>query len=102
MKEGWSTAHITNGQHSGMRVTQPSKDKSLRMMLLAVLFQVAWPIRLTRREIIDQVPFYGESQRQRALYRDIEMLTDTQVEDLPEPTGENLTDCCVVQGTLKP
>ena len=70
-------------------------------MLLAVLFQVSWPKRLTRREIIDQVPFYGESQRQRALYRDIEMLTDTQVEDLLEPTAENLTDWCAEQRRLK-
>src|SRR6266568_3191704 len=101
MKEGLSGAHITNSQHSGMKVTQPSKDKSLRMMLLAVLFQVSWPKRLTRREIIDQVPFYGESQRQRALYRDIEMLTDTQVEDLLEPTAENLTDWCAEQLRLK-
>ena len=101
MKEGLSGAHISNSQHSGMKVTQPSKDKSLRMMLLAVLFQVSWPKRLTRREIIDQVPFYGESQRQRALYRDIEMLTDTQVEDLLEPTAENLTDWCAEQRRLK-
>src|SRR6266700_2581503 len=101
MKEGLSGAHISNSQHSGMKVTQPSKDKSLRMMLLAVLFQVSWPKRLTRREIIDQVPVYGESQRQRALYRDIEMLTDTQVEDLLEPTDENLTDWCAEQLRLK-
>ena len=101
MKEGLSPSHLTDGQHSGMRVTQPSKDKSLRMMLLAVLFQVSWPKRLTRKEIINQVPFYGESLRQRALYRDIEMLTDSQVDDLPEPTAENLLEWCTEQRRLK-
>jgi len=35
------------------------------------------------------------------LYRDIEMLTDTQVEDLPEPTAENLTDWCAEHRRLK-
>ncbi len=101
MKEEFFAAQTPNTRHSGMMVTQPSKDKSLRMMLLAVLFQVSWPKRLTRREIIEQVPFYGESQRQRALYRDIETLTDTQVDDLPEPTAENLTDWCAEQRRLK-
>lgn len=101
MKEEFFAAQTPNTRHSGMMVTQPSKDKSLRMILLAVLFQVSWPKRLTRREIIEQVPFYGESQRQRALYRDIETLTDTQVDDLPEPTAENLTDWCAEQRRLK-
>ena len=31
--EGLSPSHLTDGQHPGMKVTQPSKDKSLRMML---------------------------------------------------------------------
>lgn len=101
MKEEFFAAQTPNTRHSGMMVTQPSKDKSLRMILLAVLFQVSWPKRLTRREIIEQVPFYGESQRQRALYRDIETLTDTQVDDLPEPTAENLTDRCDGRRSLK-
>ena len=35
------------------------------------------------------------------MYRDIEMLTDTQVEDLPEPTAENLPDWCSEQQRLK-
>src|SRR5690349_17076336 len=100
MKEELSAEHTTNRQLTGIKLAQPSKDKSLRTMLLAVLFQVSWPKRLTRREIIDQVPFYGESQRQRALYRDIEMLTDTQVEDLPEPNAENLTEWCAEQRRL--
>lgn len=101
MEEEFSAGQTPNTPHSRIMLTQPSKDKSLRMMLLAVLFQVSWPKRMTRREIIDQVPFYGESQRQRALYRDIEMLTDSQVEDLPEPTAENLTDWCAEQRHLK-
>ncbi len=66
-------------------------------MLLAVLFQVSWPSRLTRQDITEQLPLYGESTRKRALYRDIETLTDTQVEDLPEPGSENLEEWCAEQ-----
>ncbi len=75
-------------------VANPSTAKSLRTVLLAVLFQVSWPRRLTRQEIIDQLPFYGDSSRQRGFYRDIETLTDMQVDDLPEPNDENLAEWC--------
>lgn len=71
-----------------------SKDKSLRVMFLAVLFQISWPRRLTSQEIITQLPFYGEGKRPRALYRDIQTLTDYQVTDLPEPNSENLAEWC--------
>src|SRR5439155_22785426 len=59
--------------------------------------QVSWPQRLTRKEIVKQLPFYGESTRYRALDRDIETLTDTQVDDLPEPDAEDLADWCLEQ-----
>ncbi len=74
-----------------------SKDKSRRTTLLAVLFQISWPRRLTSQEIVAQLPFYGSAKRPRALYRDIETLTGCQVRDLPESGGENLTAWCADQ-----
>jgi predicted DNA-binding transcriptional regulator YafY len=82
-------------------VANPGTDKTLRTILLAVLFQVSWPRRLTRQEVVEQLPFYGESARQRGFYRDIETLTDTQVDELPEPDDERLVEWCVEQRRLK-
>src|SRR5437867_2513404 len=87
-------------RHSEKKVASPSTDKSRRIMLLAVLFQVSWPQRLTKREIVAQLPMYGEHPN-RALYRDIETLTGIHVEDLPEPDAEHLADWCVEQQRLK-
>ncbi len=85
----------------GKKVASPSTDKSRRIMLLAVLFQVSWPKRLTKQEIIDQLPMlYGDNPN-RALYRDIETLTDTLVDDLPEPDAEHLADWCNAQQQRK-
>ena len=78
-----------------------SRDKSLRTMLLAVLFQVSWPQRLTRQEIGAQLPLYGGSERQRALYRDIETLTGSQVIDLPEPGTAGIEEWCAGQQRQK-
>jgi len=69
-------------------------------MLLAVLFQVSWPKRLTKHEIFKQLPMYGENP-DRALYRDIETLTGIQAENLPEPDAEHLAEWCVEQQRLK-
>lgn len=82
------------------RHATPSTEKSLRTMLLAVLFQVSWPMRLTRKQITEQLPMYGESPR-RALSRDIETLTGYSLEDLPEPTAENLNKWCREQQRLR-
>src|SRR5947209_14008408 len=83
------------------KVAHPSTDKALRTMLLAVLFQVSWPARLTRNEIIEYLPMlYGENPK-RALYRDIETLTDTLVDDLPEPDAEHLSNWCNEQQQRK-
>src|SRR5947199_5256263 len=94
MEDEFSIAQPSEAGHTGRKVAHPSTDKALRTMLLAVLFQVSWPARLTRKEIIKHLPMlYGENPR-RALYRDIETLTDTLVDDLPETDAEHHSDCC--------
>lgn len=85
----------------GKKGTHPSTDKSLRTMLLAVLFQVSWPRRFTWRQITEQLPLlYGENPR-RALHRDIETLTGSLVEELPEPLAEELVEWCANQQRQK-
>src|SRR5258707_475519 len=69
MEEEYSLARFSSDRRQGKKIANPSTDKPLRTMLLAVLFQVSWPRRLTKQEITSQLPFYGESARQRALYR---------------------------------
>src|SRR2546425_8045585 len=71
-----------------------SRDKALRVMFLAVLLQISWPRRLTSQEIVAHIPFYGGGKRPRALYRDIETLTEYPVIDLPVPDAENLAEWC--------
>ena len=71
-----------------------SRAKSLRTTLLAVLFQVSWPDGLTSQQIIAELPFYGESARPRALHRDIETLTGSLLQDLPEPVSGGLKEWC--------
>src|SRR6266566_1057979 len=101
MEDEFSVAQPSETGHTGRKVAQPSTDKALRTMLLAVLFQVSWPARLTRKDIIEYLPMlYGENPR-RALYRDIETLTDTLVDDLPEPDAEHLSDWCNEQQQRK-
>src|SRR5437762_419201 len=101
MEDEFSLAQPSEAGHTGRKVAQPSTDKALRTMLLAVLFQVSWPVRLTRKDIIEYLPMlYGENPR-RALYRDIETLTDTLVDDLPEPDAEHLSDWCDEQQQRK-
>lgn len=78
-----------------------SSAKAVRTMLLAVLFQVSWPTRLTKQEIARRIPFYGKSQRLRAIERDIETLTDVSIEDLPEPGAELLLEWCAGQQQRK-
>jgi hypothetical protein len=78
-----------------------SSDKSLRTTLLAVLFQVSWPRRLTSQEIIAQIPFYGEGTRPRAVHRDIQTLTDCLINDLPEPGKTQIEEWCVTQRSRK-
>lgn len=78
-----------------------SRDKSRRIIFLAILFQISWPRRLTSQDVIAQLSFYGESKRPRALYRDIETLTGCQVADLPEPGGEGLAAWCSEQRRQK-
>src|SRR6266567_494582 len=82
-------------------IVNPSRDKALRTVLLAVLLQVSWPRRLTRQEIVDRLPFYGESLRQRGFHPDIETLTDTLIDDLPEPDAPDLMEWCANQRRLR-
>jgi WYL domain len=82
------------------KVAEASTDKTMRTVRLAVLFQVSWPKRLTRQEIIEQLKYYGESKRPRALYRDIETLTGENVDHLPEPEAPDLRGWCARQRDL--
>lgn len=100
MEEEFPIAHPAKTRRPGKKVAAPSTDKSVRTILLAVLFQVSWPLRFTWQEIIEQLPLYGENPH-RALYRDIETLADVQVEELPEPDAENLSEWCDMQGRLR-
>ncbi len=101
MESEFSITRSSSVRRPGKKVASPSTDKSRRIMLLAVLFQVSWPKRLTKQEIIDQLPMlYGDNPN-RALYRDIETLTDTLVDDLPEPDAEHLADWCNAQQQRK-
>ena len=99
MEEEFSTAQSSKAGRSTKNGVHPSIDKSLRTMLLAVLFQVSWPTRLTAQQIIEQLPLYGDSPK-RALYRDIETLTDTNVRYLPEPDDANIAEWCTKQQRL--
>jgi hypothetical protein len=82
------------------QVAEASTEKTMRTVRLAVLFQVSWPKRLTAQEIVEQLPYYGESKRPRALYRDIETLTGRLVDDLPEPDVPDLQEWCARQQAL--
>ena len=101
------TEHEEQREHSARRqamdgeLEMKSSAKAVRTMLLAVLFQVSWPTRLTKQEIARRIPFYGKSQRLRAIERDIETLTDVSIEDLPEPGAELLLEWCAGQQQRK-
>ncbi len=82
---------------SGKRGTAKSSAKSIRTMLLAVLFQLSWPHPLTKEDIVRRIPLYGTSQRLRAVERDIQTLTATPVDDLPEPDEADLYVWCKQQ-----
>ena len=81
---------------SKKQVTDPSTDKSVRIMLLAILLQIAAQTRLTREEIFEQIPFYGQNP-QKALYRDLKTLSGELVDNLPNPGDEHLDEWCVEQ-----
>jgi hypothetical protein len=76
--------------------TQSSTNKAIRTMLLALLFQISWPERLSSNQIFDQLPFYGDHPI-KALYRDLATITGVLVENLPEPDDENLVDWCALR-----
>jgi predicted DNA-binding transcriptional regulator YafY len=76
-------------KRSKKQVADPSTSKSVRVMLLAILLQIAAQARLTREEIFEQIPFYGQNP-QKALYRDLKTLSGEFVENLPHPDDEHL------------
>jgi predicted DNA-binding transcriptional regulator YafY len=78
-----------------------STQKSLRTVLLAILFQTYWPKRLSRHEITGHLGyFYGETSTP-ALYRDLQTLTGLPVEELPEPDAQDLPEWCEAQKRLR-
>lgn len=82
------------------REKSPSTEKALRTVLLAILFQVSWPERLSKQQIVDHLPLYGDHPT-KALYRDIKTLTGIQVEYLPAPDAQDLADWCILQQQLR-
>src|SRR5260370_36659756 len=88
-----STQQISETSSVGKKAAHPSTYKATRTMLLALLFQVSWPERLSKKQIIEQLPFYGDNPT-KALYRDLATITGTLVEDLPAPDAEDLADWC--------
>ena len=81
---------------SKKQVAKSSTDKTIRTMLLAILLQVAGQTRLSKKEIFEQIPHYGDNP-QKALYRDIEELSGEFVKNLPDPDKENLDKWCAEQ-----
>lgn len=90
-------------EKQGASGSSASSEKALRTTLLAVLFQVSWPVRLTWQDIVGQLSFYGSSvhsTRPRAIHRDIETLTGLPVDDLPAPDDTGLAVWCEEQRRL--
>jgi hypothetical protein len=48
MKENTSIPPDKMIRRTESQATSPSRDKSVRIMLLAILFQITWPRRLTK------------------------------------------------------
>src|SRR5437763_14330652 len=86
--------------HERQRETVRSSEKSMRTVLLAVLFHLYWPHSLTKQEIIRLIPMYGENPS-KALYRDLLTLTDYNVDSLPAPDKEDLSIWCMQQQRRK-
>ena len=101
MEESFSVPRNQQGGQVSRGIVQSSTDKALRTVRLAILLQVSWPTRLTRQEMIEKVGLYGESARQRGLYRDLETLTGMQAEDLPSPDDDRLDQWCGEQYRLR-
>src|SRR6266571_5450607 len=97
MEEDFATQRPSNMRRGGKKTATASTGKPLRTVLLAVLFHMHWPRRLSREEIIDHLsPYYGDNAVP-ALYRDLATLSGCRVEDLPEPNDRELSDWCADQ-----
>src|SRR5581483_4724604 len=60
-------ARVNDDNELKLSRTAVSRQKSSRTMLLALLFQVSWPERLTADQIMNRLPLYGDAKRPRAL-----------------------------------
>ena len=78
-----------------------STQKSLRTVLLAILFHTYWPKRLSRHEITSLLSYYYGDTSTPALYRDLLTLSGIPVEELPEPDDEHLSEWCEQQRGMK-
>ena len=78
-----------------------STQKSLRTVLLAILFHTYWPKRLSRHEITSHLSYYYGDTSTPALYRDLQTLSGIPVEELPEPDVEHLAEWCEQQRSMK-
>jgi WYL domain len=78
-----------------------STQKTLRTVLLSILFHTYWPRHLSRHEIISHLSYYYGDTSIPALYRDLQTLTGMPVEELPEPDVEYLAEWCEEQRRLK-
>ena len=83
-------------KRSKKQVTDPSTDKSVRVVLLAILLQITAQTRLSKEEIFERIPHYGQNP-QKALYRDLKTLSGEFVENLPDPGYEHLDEWCAEQ-----
>ncbi len=69
MEEDFSSGEASlQGQKQSL--VHPSRDKTSRIMLLAILFQVSWPVRLTKESIRQQIHWlYGDHPQESAVSR---------------------------------
>lgn len=89
-KEDFELQKVTI-KRSKKQLTNSSNSKPLRVMFLAMLLQTAGQTRLSKEEIFEQIPHYGQKS-QKALYRDLAMLSGEFVENLPDPSKEHLDE----------
>lgn len=58
-----------------------------------ILFQVSWPLRLTRERIRQQLSVLYGDHPQKALSRDITTLAGCSVDELPAPDDADIATC---------
>ncbi|MEO6893099.1 MAG: WYL domain-containing protein [Ktedonobacteraceae bacterium] len=97
MEEETTPEQRSETKQTRNKAANSSTHKALRTVLLAVLFHMYWPRRLSRTDIISYLsPFYGDTSLP-ALYRDLATLTGSLVEELPAPGAPELDEWCLTQ-----